>query len=69
MGFTIRNAASDDYSGVKRIMDQVQQMHVGWRPDIYRHNDEFVSEEDFEQMVNSGDLSQSKVNVSSEYWK
>ena len=56
MGFTIRNAESGDYSGVKRIMDQVQQMHVDWRPDIYRHNDEFVSEEDFEQMVNSGDL-------------
>ena len=56
MGFTIRNAEYSDYSAVKKIMDQVQQMHVDWRPDIYRYNDEFVSEEVFKQMVNSGNL-------------
>ena len=31
-------------------------MHVGWRPDIYRHNDEFVSKEDYEQMVHGRNL-------------
>lgn len=32
---TIRLAVERDYDAVERIMKQVQNMHVGWRPDIY----------------------------------
>ncbi len=32
---TIRLAAEQDYDAVARIMRQVHNMHVGWRPDIY----------------------------------
>lgn len=32
---TIRLAMEQDYDAVERIMKQVQNMHVGWRPDIY----------------------------------
>lgn len=32
---TIRLAVEQDYDAVERIMKQVQNMHVGWRPDIY----------------------------------
>lgn len=34
----IRNAVMKDYESVIHIMNQVQQMHVNWRPDIYRPN-------------------------------
>ncbi|MDE7224939.1 MAG: GNAT family N-acetyltransferase [Acetatifactor sp.] len=32
---TIRLAVEQDYNAVERIMKQVQNMHVDWRPDIY----------------------------------
>ena len=32
---TIRLAAEQDYDAVARIMRQVHNMHVDWRPDIY----------------------------------
>lgn len=32
---TIRLAVEQDYDAVERIMKQVHNMHVGWRPDIY----------------------------------
>lgn len=41
MNIHIRKANIDDYQAVEAIMRQVQQMHIDWRPDIYRHS-EFV---------------------------
>ena len=38
----IRKAVEDDYEAVLRIMNQVQDMHVEWRPDIYKHTDELI---------------------------
>lgn len=32
---TIRLASQRDYDAVERIMKQVHEMHVDWRPDIY----------------------------------
>lgn len=32
----IRTATWEDYGSVIRIMRQIQQMHVEWRPDIYK---------------------------------
>ena len=32
---TIREAVSEDYEQIEIIMQQVQQMHVAWRPDVY----------------------------------
>lgn len=36
---TIRYAQENDYLGVETIMHQVQNMHVTWRPDIYKKGD------------------------------
>lgn len=36
---TIRLASERDYDAVERIMKQVHEMHVDWRPDIYIHMD------------------------------
>ncbi|SFQ29363.1 Ribosomal protein S18 acetylase RimI [Lachnospiraceae bacterium XBB1006] len=56
MNSYVRTAERADYNAVKRIMHQVQQMHVDWRPDIYRTNDNLISEEIFSLMVESGNL-------------
>ena len=37
--FTVRYAATEDYSEVEKIMMQVQNLHVGLRPDVYRASD------------------------------
>ena len=39
MNIHIRNATMDDYQTVEMIMQQVQQMHIDWRPDIYKHSE------------------------------
>lgn len=36
---SIRLATKQDYDAVERIMKQVHNMHVGWRPDIYIDTD------------------------------
>lgn len=38
-GLTIRYANMGDYMEVEKIMHQVQELHVNWRPDIYKNND------------------------------
>ncbi len=43
MDFTVRKAVMKDYESVVRIMNQVQQMHVNWRPDIYKANNNINS--------------------------
>ncbi|MBQ7875048.1 MAG: GNAT family N-acetyltransferase [Oscillospiraceae bacterium] len=32
----IRFAEKDDYENVEKIMKQVQNLHINWRPDIYK---------------------------------
>ena len=47
----IRNAKLDEYESVEAIMKQVQQMHVVWRPDIYKYNDTVLTLEIYAQAV------------------
>lgn len=51
MNIQIRLAKKIDYESVVRIMSQVQDMHVEWRPDIYKHNENLILEEIFEKIV------------------
>lgn len=51
MNIQIRLAKESDYESVVRIMSQVQDMHVEWRPDIYQHNDELIPQDVFEKIL------------------
>lgn len=51
MDIHIRNAKKEDYENILNIMNQVQKLHVEWRPDIYKNNGEFFSKDYFEQAV------------------
>lgn len=53
MNIKIRHANIDDYQAVEVIMRQVQQMHIDWRPDIYRHSDAVLPTEVYEQAVHN----------------
>ena len=48
---TIRYAQEGDYPGVEIIMQQVQDMHVTWRPDIYKRGDIVLPYEVFKKAV------------------
>lgn len=41
MEVKIRKAEEKDYAKVLDIMNQVQKLHVEWRPDIYKTNENF----------------------------
>ena len=51
MDIRIRNATTNDYESVIKIISQVQDMHVEWRPDIYKYNDNLIAKEEFEKIV------------------
>ena len=51
MNIQIRLAKKSDYESVIKIMSQVQDMHVEWRPDIYKHNDNLIPQEVFEKII------------------
>ena len=51
MDIRIRNAITNDYGSVIKIISQVQDMHVEWRPDIYKYNDNLITKEEFEKIV------------------
>lgn len=51
MGIYIRNSRLDEYETVEAIMKQVQLMHIGWRPDIYKYNETVLPLEIYEQAV------------------
>ena len=53
MNMKIRNATINDYESVIKIISQVQDMHVEWRPDIYKYNDNLMAKEEFEKRVES----------------
>lgn len=48
---TIRYAEPHDYSQVEMIMQQVQDMHVNWRPDIYKRGDVVLPPEIFDEAI------------------
>lgn len=52
MNIHIRNSKLGDYKTVETIMKQVQQMHIDWRPDIYRYSETVLPFEIYEQAVN-----------------
>ena len=43
----IRLVVETDYESVLRIMNQVQDIHVELRPDIYKENKEIITKEEF----------------------
>ena len=54
MNIQIRLANKNDYESVIRIMSQVQDMHVKWRPDIYKPNENLIPEDVFEKIIENG---------------
>lgn len=53
MEFTVRNARMKDYESVIRIMSQVQQMHVHWRPDLYKPNPAMIPMDQFAKILDT----------------
>lgn len=51
MQIHIRNAKLNEYTAVETIMKQVQQMHIDWRPDIYKYSETVLPLEIYEQAV------------------
>lgn len=49
----IRLAKISDYDAVEAIMKQVQQLHIEWRPDLYRMGETVFSYEMYVDAVNS----------------
>lgn len=50
----VRNAEIKDYEAVVKIMEQVQEMHVKWRPDIYKINKKMIPEDKFAEILEDG---------------
>ena len=48
----IRFAQISDYESIERIMQQVQQLHFTWRPDIYKTCDTVLPYDNFLETVN-----------------
>lgn len=51
MKIQIRNANLDNYKAIEAIMKQVQQMHIDWRPDIYKFSETVLPLDIFEQAI------------------
>ena len=51
MDIKVREAIIDDYDIVIKIMNQVQHMHVEWRPDIYKPNKNLISIAEFKEAI------------------
>lgn len=54
MEIRIRRAELNDYQAVEAIMKQVQQLHIGWRPDIYQHSETVLPPAAYEQAAEAG---------------
>ena len=54
MEIHIRNARLDEYKAAETIMKQVQEMHIEWRPDIYKYGGTVMPLEIYEQAVKDG---------------
>lgn len=51
MKIYIRNARLDEYNTIEKIMKQVQQMHIDWRPDIYKYSETVLPFAVYEQAI------------------
>lgn len=51
MIITIRTPQMQDYDRFSAIMDQVQQMHVDWRPDVYKPASPLITKELFGELL------------------
>lgn len=51
MKVIIRSPKSEDYDRFSNIMDQVQQLHVEWRPDVYKPSSPLITREVFEEIL------------------
>ena len=51
MKINIRNAQSGNYKSIEAIMRQAQQLHIDWRPDIYKYSETVMPLEMYEQAV------------------
>ena len=51
MKITIRTPQMQDYDRFSAIMDQVQQMHVEWRPDVYKPASPLITMDMFEAIL------------------
>lgn len=56
MNCLVRNATINDWEAVIKIMNQVQNMHVEWRPDIYKPNNNIIPIDTFKKIVNDDTL-------------
>ena len=56
MDISVRKACAQDYDACESIMQQVQQLHVGMRPDIYRPVEVAYPREEFDENVARGML-------------
>lgn len=48
MDIIIRPAETSDFDSVVHILNQVQALHVNWRPDIYKKSKDFFSLDAFQ---------------------
>lgn len=51
MEIFVRLPKLQDYDSFSRIVDQVQQLHVDWRPDVYKPVSPLVTKERFEEIL------------------
>lgn len=51
MKIHIRNSRLEEYKTIETIMKQAQQIHIDWRPDIYKHSETVLPLEIYEQAV------------------
>ena len=64
MEVKIRSPKQQDYDRFSNIMDQVQLLHVGWRPDVYKPATPYIVKSFF--LENQGFFSVSSINISEE---
>ena len=60
--FIIRNAQIEDYPAVRRIFNQVQTLHVEWRPDIYKPNEDLLPPDAFRKLVDGKNFYVAEMN-------
>lgn len=54
MEVIVRLPRLQDYERVSQIMDQVQQLHVEWRPDVYKPASPLITMDLFEAILKDG---------------
>ena len=54
MEVIVRLPRLQDYERVSQIMDQVQQLHVEWRPDVYKPVSPLITMDLFEAILKDG---------------